>query len=1011
MIRIICSISFLLIYLSPAAQQLSAIYGGGKRTIIDPFSCNLLPNCDDSDPNSLDFCLDGNCAHSYIEGIPSGRIFNFDLYDNGELVLLTDHSIVRRSATQTDILQTSDHRIPSNWFFYRDIAPRMDASGALWIGSWVYTGGPAYASLLRWDGAQLDTFQSQFPLSNFNLEDLEIGPNGEINMLTTNEQLISYDGQNWQLLDLNSIPTLANSSMRIRQLQFDANGELWLGGFNQQGKAMLAHDDGTSWTLYQSNISVSGNYVRFLISSNDDKWIGRQYSGSALAHFNGTWTEYNSNQGTLPSGTTLFPKEGPNNKIWLPTFNNGIIELDPASGSYTSLTTQNSGNPYSYSHSVAVNPNFPDVYVSPNWQEGWDDIALYDGNNWSLIPTADGPNEEFDRAFLDLEADGNIWYRGQHNDIAAYFDGNQWQDFGFPEEIVALEVDANGGYWIFFFNASNQAQLQYYDGTTFSSIPLTNNQYFSEMEMDGNGDLWFKSYQRIWRFDGSNWTQFTSSDFGCIPRSLVADENGAIYVDCEDGSIYNWNGSGWTNVYAGTGANFYSNAIIPIPNSPNSFWQMGYQEVRKVSPAGTISYTSSNAPINSLYTDRSAVDTNGHVWTLSSSNQQLVRFDDQGYQTYEADSLGIRLDTTSHLAFDANGHLWVSNVSNVYQFGNTTAPSDTVWPGDANDDLIANYLDFLDLGIAFGSTGPARPNATINWQAEPVFSWNGTLPNGTNYAYTDTDGSGTANLDDTLAIIVNYGLTHNKSGTAAKSGATPLLIVPDFNTYQAGDTVYAPIILGLDTLLADSVYGLGFTISYDPGLVDSASVELDFANSWLGVKNQDMISFARDDFDNGQVDLALTRNDQTERTGFGQIAKIRVVMIDDISGKTTLRDTLRMEIDNVRLIRLDGTEIPYDTEPTVVEVTQEVTAIPRLAQELWQVHPNPAQDRLVVRARRSPQGQSQLKLYNLQGELVWQHNISAGVQSIALPALPNALYLLQIQNETNLYQQKLQIQR
>ncbi|MEL7534171.1 MAG: T9SS type A sorting domain-containing protein, partial [Bacteroidota bacterium] len=66
---------------------------------------------------------------------------------------------------------------------------------------------------------------------------------------------------------------------------------------------------------------------------------------------------------------------------------------------------------------------------------------------------------------------------------------------------------------------------------------------------------------------------------------------------------------------------------------------------------------------------------------------------------------------------------------------------------------------------------------------------------------------------------------------------------------------------------------------------------------------------------------------------------------------------------------------------------------------------------LIIKNKRSAQRQSQIRLYNLQGKLVWERQMAAGEQSLDLPALPNALYLLQIQNEAGLYQQKLQIQR
>ncbi|MEL7534169.1 MAG: T9SS type A sorting domain-containing protein, partial [Bacteroidota bacterium] len=83
-----------------------------------------------------------------------------------------------------------------------------------------------------------------------------------------------------------------------------------------------------------------------------------------------------------------------------------------------------------------------------------------------------------------------------------------------------------------------------------------------------------------------------------------------------------------------------------------------------------------------------------------------------------------------------------------------------------------------------------------------------------------------------------------------------------------------------------------------------------------------------------------------------------------------LRDTLILQIDQVRFIQLDGTNLAYDTEPASIEITQEGVGIEALSDNIWQVYPNPAQDRLIIKNKRSAQRQSQIRLYNLQGKLV-----------------------------------------
>ena len=58
-----------------------------------------------------------------------------------------------------------------------------------------------------------------------------------------------------------------------------------------------------------------------------------------------------------------------------------------------------------------------------------------------------------------------------------------------------------------------------------------------------------------------------------------------------------------------------------------------------------------------------------------------------------------------------------------------------VWPGDANSDGIAEAKDITTLGLAWGSTGPKRPNATFQWIGQPARNWSQTFVHGANYKH------------------------------------------------------------------------------------------------------------------------------------------------------------------------------------------------------------------------------------------------------------------------------------
>ena len=82
-------------------------------------------------------------------------------------------------------------------------------------------------------------------------------------------------------------------------------------------------------------------------------------------------------------------------------------------------------------------------------------------------------------------------------------------------------------------------------------------------------------------------------------------------------------------------------------------------------------------------------------------------------------------------------------------------PSDSVWPGDANKNGYCDGTDLLTLGLNYGSTGIARDLQDNDWYAHPATNW---APAGDtlDLKFSDCNGDGTIDLNDTLAINLNF---------------------------------------------------------------------------------------------------------------------------------------------------------------------------------------------------------------------------------------------------------------
>ncbi len=287
---------------------------------------------------------------------------------------------------------------------------------------------------------------------------------------------------------------------------------------------------------------------------------------------------------------------------------------------------------------------------------------------------------------------------------------------------------------------------------------------------------------------------------------------------------------------------------------------------------------------------------------------------------------------------------------------NTYVAGSNVWPGDANDDLIANNFDLLNVGLAYNATGTARISASNTWAAQVSTDWGKTFVNNVNYKHADCNGDGSINDDDTLAIYLNYGATHNKTVLVNNTSATnpKLYLVTTQDTVSATKTATIEIYLGTSNAPADSVYGFAFSINYDAINIDSGSVKLDYSNSWLGNKTNSL-SLYKDFYDNGKVDVAFVRKDQQTISSFGKVGEMSCVLEDNLSGKDTIFKTMHFTISDVKVISNNESEIAVSTlndsivavgpsSGTTTEIFEE-----NLSEKTFQLFPNPATEMLQIR--------------------------------------------------------------
>ena len=373
------------------------------------------------------------------------------------------------------------------------------------------------------------------------------------------------------------------------------------------------------------------------------------------------------------------------------------------------------------------------------------------------------------------------------------------------------------------------------------------------------------------------------------------------------------------------------------------------------------------------------------------------------------DPVAAPLTTTTYdvMAISLSGCLWEESVT-------ITVDPNCVWPGDTDTNKVVNNFDLLNIGLAMDSTGPIRPAANLMWFGQPGPDWMQGAPNGSNYKHIDTNGDGLISATDTTAISLNWGELHNFTGNGIPvyppadqlTVTVPFYVQPD--TLIEGAMMSLPVILGEMGNPAENVYGIAFTLEYDPEVIVAGSVYMGFDQSWLGDGNVDLISMHRDFYDSNKVDIGMTRTDGTPITDFGALAELFITVEDDlllfgggVNGALAIDEAV-FNISNVLVINQFGEEIPVIPMETSSQIGG-TTGIhdPSLGDRI-EVYPNPVSELLWVDTKNIKL--ERIELTDLNGRTV--KTIVApreGKQSIDIKELGVGTYFVKVMTSEGVY--------
>ncbi|MEM1319886.1 MAG: PKD domain-containing protein [Bacteroidota bacterium] len=329
-----------------------------------------------------------------------------------------------------------------------------------------------------------------------------------------------------------------------------------------------------------------------------------------------------------------------------------------------------------------------------------------------------------------------------------------------------------------------------------------------------------------------------------------------------------------------------------------------------------------------------------------------------------------------------------------------------VLPGDANLDGAANFYDMIIIGMGFGTNGPPRPNATLDFTPQPADDWPETTPTGINYKHLDCDGNGTIGVADLLAIVKNYEAMQS-AVTSAETEGPPIYVQFDVDTIWIDENiredmqVTAGIMVGDQKYPAEDFHGMALHLTYDTTYVKAQSVNIEYNESSFFGNDRQTVPYGLDLRDEQQIDLAFTRIDGGESSGFGRIATASFIIIHDIldgRSEPTETATFDLPIGGVRVLDSHGDEIPVvlrSVASKIVFAKRLLTSVnnPELATKI-DIFPNPVSDQL--RVNLSDIEATHVELFNVYGQQIMQLPFSGTNLEIGVGHLPRGLYLLNV---------------
>ncbi|MCB9346128.1 MAG: M4 family metallopeptidase [Lewinellaceae bacterium] len=966
-----------------------------------------------------------NQAYYSFDGLPSNSIEYIETDDNSTVWVATIEGLSKLQDGTWTTYTTSNSPLPFNAI--RGIT--VDSAQGIWMITYPYSGLIHFDGVDNWELYNTDNTPD---LITNNMNQITIDHLGHIwaGTVTTFNGSLRYP----LLLEFNGAEfTTYNPGLNERvdftKFHIGTENTFWIG--SEDGLIKKTDESWSRQNVFGS--SLPSNIINdFVIDREGDKWLGTNKGLVKISHAG--WTIFNSSNSGLSSDFVYAITIDPFDNIWVGT-DKGVVRYNG-----------NTWLPFYLSNS-----SIRDIEIAPDgaiWFGGTRDFGYPAGDLAVLFKLENGLWTEFS-AFshdlgnasqvkeLEFDESGKLWvgtYRNPNsfpgNDYRVFtFDGEAFHQmiYGYVRGIGVLKADTANHMWVGMTGSllggfPGEPILYKYKDTllvrSYSSI------YAEDIKITDNHEVFFGASDHIFQLDSLG----NVEDVVALPagesseiRQFDIDATGSIWVVSKGLRIYETSSPAIAATFYQNTENICASQTVTFLNTTSGasdfLWKINGDTVSTSvnlhhqfpEPGNfTVSLLARNnngceAQSSQLITVYPTADSLPLAESVSVCDGSTVLEAAPGMADYEWRLNNVLVSNNQTAGATSSGLYQLTVTDHCGGTAMAAIPvlldPSCVWPGDANQDNIANHYDLLKIGQAYGFHGFARQEASATWVGHPAFDWGGFFPENINLKHADMNGDGLVDNADFFVLEQNYGLTHgipagNPSPAISPISLKPVIAVPP--TQENGWQMEIAIqIQNAENEILDNIYGVAFNLYYYfPEIELDGPPSVNFGESGLGIPWVDVLSISRPSQTEPVIEAAVTRINHQNHIGTNTIgnATFYLVIDDNLAIDDTL--TLSLDIQGTLMVTNDGSIIPVGANSLQFNLTsQGISSSQETLQEgSFLIYPNPGKGIYFLETKGIPA--RKIAVYNHHGTEVWADDLAGqGFNpTIDIQHLPGGVY-------------------